>query len=160
MIERALAIAVLVYDGVEAADYVCPMTVFEKTNDYIGRANTIGLISADGTPAAASNGTIAGPAIPFDRAGPVDVLIVPGGVGVLAAAADARITGFIHDRYRDPALLHVLSVCSGTYLLAAAGLLEDKEATLTDRLKHDFKTRYPRCASSTARRWMPTAAGS
>jgi len=143
MISRPLDIALLVYDGVEPADYVNPMAVFEKTNDYIERPNRLGLVSRDGTSVTASNGTLAGPAALFDRAGPIDILIVPGGTGVLTAIADERIVGFIRERYKDAALLHVLSVCSGSYLLAQAGLLDGKEATVTDRLKDDFARRYP-----------------
>lgn len=144
MIDRSLTITVLVYDGVEPADFVNPMTVFEKTNDYITHPNTIRLISRDGASAAASNGTLAGPAVPFTEAGDCDILVVPGGIGVLAAIADKEIVGFIRDRYASPALLHILSVCSGSYLLAEAGLLDGKEATVTDRLKADFIRRYPR----------------
>jgi transcriptional regulator GlxA family with amidase domain len=144
MIDKSLAIAVLVYDGVEAADYVNPMAVFEKTNDYIEHPNTVSLISKAGSPAAASNGTLVGPAVPFERAGDIDILVVPGGTGVISAMADRDVTGFIRDRYESPALAHVLSVCSGSYLLAEAGLLDGKEATVTARLKDDFIRRYPK----------------
>jgi|GEM_PF-5739835 len=144
MIDRSLTIMVLVYDGVEMADFVNPMAVFEKTNDYIEHPNTIRLISRDGTSATASNGTLAGPAVPFTESGDCDILVVPGGVGVLAAITDKKIVGFIRDRYANPALLHIVSVCSGSYLLAEAGLLDGKEATVTARLKADFIRRYPR----------------
>jgi transcriptional regulator GlxA family with amidase domain len=144
MSQKPLDIAVLVYDGVEAADFVNPMTVFEKTNDYIGHTNTIRLISKDGAPATASNGTLAGPAVSFGDAADINVLIVPGGSGVIAAIADTEIIGFIRDRYASPALSHIISVCSGSYLLAGAGLLDGKEATVTGRLKDDFIRRYPK----------------
>jgi transcriptional regulator GlxA family with amidase domain len=139
-----LDIAILVYDGVEAADYVCPMTVLEKTNDYRERKNTIRLISPAGTTVTASNGTLAGPTVALDEAGDVDILIVPGGTGVIAAIADDGLVGFIRERYGDPRLRHILSVCSGAYLLAQAGMLDGKDATVTDRLKDDFRTRYPK----------------
>jgi transcriptional regulator GlxA family with amidase domain len=143
MLQKPLDIALLVYDGVEAADYVCPMAVLEKTNDYIQHANTIRLISKDGAPVTASNGTLVGPAISFAQTGIIDILIVPGGTGVLSAITDVRIVGFIRDQYESGALMHILSVCSGAYLLAEAELLSGKEAAVTDRLKDDFRKRYP-----------------
>jgi putative intracellular protease/amidase len=87
---KPLDIAILVYDGVEAADYVNPMTVFEKTNDYIKTANTVRLISKDGSPVTASNGTLVGPTVAFGQTGDIDIQIVPGGLGVLSATTDAR----------------------------------------------------------------------
>jgi transcriptional regulator GlxA family with amidase domain len=142
--DTPLDIAILVYDGVEAADYVCPMTVFEKTNDYIEPKNTIRLISPDGATVVASNGTLVGPTLALGEAGDIDILVVPGGTGVIAAIADDRPVGFIRERYGDPRLRHILSVCSGAYLLAQAGMLDGKEATVTDRLKDDFRMRYPK----------------
>jgi transcriptional regulator GlxA family with amidase domain len=143
MVNKPFVIDILVYDGVEPADYVNPMAVFEKTNDYIDHPNAIGLVSKGSSPVTASNGTLVGPAASFAQAGDADILIVPGGAGVLAAITDRDVIGFIRDRYGNPALAHVLSVCSGSYLLAQAGLLDGKEATVTDRLKDDFVRRYP-----------------
>jgi cyclohexyl-isocyanide hydratase len=142
---KTLNIGVLVYDGVEPADYVNPMAVFEKTNDYIEHKNTIRLVSQDGANVSASNRTLVGPAASFREAGDINVLIVPGGFGVIAAIKDERIVGFVRDRWADPGLLHILSVCSGSYLLAEAGLLDGN--TL-------------RSLSSTARPSSPTGAGS
>jgi transcriptional regulator GlxA family with amidase domain len=101
------------------------------------------LVSQDGANVSASNRTLVGPAASFREASAVDVLIVPGGLGVIAAAADDRIVSFVRDRYADPGLLHILSVCSGSYLLARAGILDGKEATVTARLKDDFARRFP-----------------
>lgn len=143
MINKLLSIIVLVYDGVVAADYVNPMAVFEKTNDYIKHPNAIRLVSKDGLPVTASNGTYVGPAVSFAQAGDTNILIIPGGTGVLSAMGDGDVIGFIRDRYESPGLAHVLSVCSGSYLLAEAGLLDGREATVTERLKDDFVRRYP-----------------
>ncbi len=136
-------IGIVVYDGVEPADYVNPMAILEKTNDYIDNKNTIRLLSRDGSPVHASNRTIVGPAISFREAGAFPVLIVPGGEGVFGAIADPEIVGFIKHSYESPELQHILSVCSGSYLLAEAGILRCKEATVTERLKDDFRKRYP-----------------
>jgi transcriptional regulator GlxA family with amidase domain len=143
MAGKSLDIAVLVFDGVEAADYVNPMAVFEKTNDYIEYPNTIRLVSKGGSSVTASNGTLAGPAVSFAQAGDTNILVVPGGTGVFSAIAGRDVVGFIRRRYENPAFSHVLSVCSGSYLLAEAGLLDGREATVTARMKDDFVNRYP-----------------
>jgi transcriptional regulator GlxA family with amidase domain len=73
--------------------------------------------------------------------GGIDTLMVPGGTG-------PRVT-------RDPAVLgwlqraaararRIASVCTGAYLLAAAGVLDGKEATTHWRFINDFAATYPK----------------
>ncbi len=59
---------------------------------------------------------------------PIDTLIVTGGVAALErAASDAALVAWI--RETAPKVRRVASVCTGAYLLAAAGLLEGRRAT-------------------------------
>jgi transcriptional regulator GlxA family with amidase domain len=64
----------------------------------------------------------------------VDTLIVAGGFGVDAAAADTALAAWLRARSRRPR--RVASVCSGALLLAAAGALSGRRAT----------THWGRCA--------------
>jgi cyclohexyl-isocyanide hydratase len=55
------------------------------------------------------------------------VLFVPGGFGTAAAMADAEILSFLANR--APRAKYVTSVCSGSLILGAAGLLKGYKAT-------------------------------
>jgi cyclohexyl-isocyanide hydratase len=63
----------------------------------------------------------------FDDAPPLDVLCVPGGWGVNAALEDDALLAFLKHRARGAR--YVTSVCSGSLLLGAAGLLRGYRAT-------------------------------
>jgi transcriptional regulator GlxA family with amidase domain len=56
-----------------------------------------------------------------------DVLVVPGGFATRALERDAELLEWL--RAIDATTTWTTSVCTGSMLLAAAGLLEDKEAT-------------------------------
>jgi cyclohexyl-isocyanide hydratase len=58
---------------------------------------------------------------------PVDILFVPGGHGQIALMEDAEVLAFLSAQGRSAR--YVTSVCTGSLLLGAAGLLEGYEAT-------------------------------
>lgn len=58
---------------------------------------------------------------------PVDVLFVPGGFGQVALARDVEVLDFL--RRQAAGARYVTSVCTGSLLLGAAGLLEGYRAT-------------------------------
>jgi transcriptional regulator GlxA family with amidase domain len=63
---------------------------------------------------------------------PLDVLMVPGGLGTRAPpAALAPAVAFIADAY--PRLQHLLGVCTGVGLVARAGVLAGRRATTNKR---------------------------
>jgi transcriptional regulator GlxA family with amidase domain len=61
-----------------------------------------------------------------DPAEPLDTLIVAGGQGVMRAAEDARLVAWL--RTRSAAARRTASVCTGAFLVAAAGLLDRRRA--------------------------------
>ena len=58
---------------------------------------------------------------------PLDVICVPGGPGVNALMEDAEVLGWL--RQRAGQARYVSSVCTGSLVLGAAGLLRGKRAT-------------------------------
>ncbi|KAH0556699.1 hypothetical protein GP486_005512 [Trichoglossum hirsutum] len=61
-----------------------------------------------------------------DNAPPLDVLLVPGGLGSGSKDTDPLVK-FIRDRY--PSLMYLITVCTGADLAARAGVLDGRKAT-------------------------------
>ena len=66
------------------------------------------------------------PTCTFDSAPPLDLICVPGGAGVVDALADVETVDFI--RRQGGRAQFVTSVCTGAFLLGAAGLLKGRRA--------------------------------
>ena len=67
------------------------------------------------------------PTCTFDGAPPLDLVCVVGGAGVPDALADAGTVDFI--RRQGAGARYVTAVCTGAFLLGAAGFLEGRRAT-------------------------------
>jgi cyclohexyl-isocyanide hydratase len=67
------------------------------------------------------------PTCTFDSCPPLDLICVPGGAGVVEALADAGTVDFI--RREGGRAKYVTAVCTGAFLLGAAGLLRGRRAT-------------------------------
>lgn len=121
-------IGLVVYPGMFVQDLVGPLTVFEallnrdihllwKTRDRVDNAQP-------GTPTLLP----VTPTTTFDDCPKaLDVLFVPGGVpGTLAMMEDAPMLAFL--KRMAPNSRYVTSVCTGSFILAAAGLLRGYRA--------------------------------
>ncbi len=78
-----------------------------------------------------SNGLAVLPSLSFDEVTDVDVLMVPGGGGWSRAAHDEMTLAFIR-KWAPRAL--VVSICTGSLILAAAGVLDGLAATTKCRV--------------------------
>ncbi|MBF4582669.1 DJ-1/PfpI family protein [Curtobacterium sp. VKM Ac-2865] len=67
------------------------------------------------------------PTVTFADAAPADVLVVPGGDGAFDAMLDPDVVTFV--RRQAEHATWVTSVCTGAFVLGAAGLLAGKRAT-------------------------------
>ncbi len=74
-------------------------------------------------------------------AGPIDTLLVPGGLGTAQALGDTAYLAAVRALARRAR--RVASVCSGAYLLAEAGLLDGRRATTHWSECERFARRYP-----------------
>lgn len=126
----ALRVAIPVFDGVEELDAIGPLEVF-GTAARAGFPVTVRLISCEPTVRAAHGVVLAslGP-LPPDS----NLLVVPGGEwlssregGVRAACRDERLLAWLRGGHARGAI--VASVCTGVFVLEAAGLLRGLPAT-------------------------------
>ena len=127
-------VTVVLFPGFELLDVFGPVGLFghvpEIEVEYV--ANIAGPItSAQGTEVIATR-CIA-------ELEAVDILLVPGGAGSRTLVEDAEFLEWLK-RIGSQARL-VASVCTGSALLAAAGLLEGKRAT-SNKLAFDWATSF------------------
>jgi transcriptional regulator GlxA family with amidase domain len=133
-------IAVLVFPRFQLLDAAGPVAAFEVASLYGGGAYALQVVAAEPGTVASSSGVswVAGP---LPRSSEVDTLLVAGGDGVDRALADARTRRFVQRCAERGA--RIASVCSGSLLLAAAGLLDGRRATTHWSRSAQFQREYP-----------------
>ncbi len=122
---------ILGFGGVQALDIAGPFDVFTGANLQLialGRTNRydVRLVSLDGAPVSTMTGLeFAAAALPDH--GTIDTLIIPGGFGTETVRKDAATVEWI--RNVAATARRVVTVCSGAFLAAEAGLLDGCRAT-------------------------------
>jgi transcriptional regulator GlxA family with amidase domain len=134
-------IAFLIYPGFQLLDAAGPIAVFEVAERFRPGAYTLRVIASKAGLVASSSG-IAMPATALRSPGSVDTLIVSGGDGSGEASRCLTTRRFIQTCALSAR--RTSSVCSGTFLLAAAGLLDGKLATTHWGRSAEFKQRFPK----------------
>ena len=121
-----LAIAVVLWDGVEELDFAGPYEVLTAWARESDRAITVRTVAESTEPVRCSHGLRVLPDVAWRELGPIDVLVLPGGDSRPLVADD----GFVQ-RMRDLAGAGTLmtSVCTGALVYGAAGLLAGRPAT-------------------------------
>ena len=127
----ARVIEVLAYPAVQLLDVTGPVQVFASANDLVVNAGgappyRLKLVTQgdQGVMSSAGVALAAGPL--SQRMEALDTLLVAGGQGVEAAAANPALVDWL--RQRAAQARRVASVCTGAFLLAAAGLLDGRRA--------------------------------
>ncbi|WP_414441884.1 DJ-1/PfpI family protein [Burkholderia sp. 22PA0106] len=125
------AIAMLIYPGMTALDLIGPQCMFALL-----MGAKIYLVAKSLDPVTSDSDVTITPTATFDTC-PVDltVLFAPGGTdGTLAAARDPETLAFMRDR--GARAKYVTSVCTGSLILGAAGLLDGYKATSHWSVRH------------------------
>lgn len=133
-------IAFLIFPDFQLLDAAGPIAAFEIAERYRPGTYMLRIIAAMPGAVASSSGASLH-AAPLGRADGVDSLIIAGGDGTRAAIKCAEILKYVSRCAKHAR--RVASVCSGTYILAAAGLLDGKRATTHWSRSADFSRRFP-----------------
>jgi transcriptional regulator GlxA family with amidase domain len=127
----ARVVDVLTYPAVQLLDVTGPVQVFASANDLVARAGgarpyrlRVVAQGGEGVTASAGVALAAGPLTPPGEA--LDTLLVAGGEGAEAAAENPVLVAWV--RERAARARRVASVCTGAFLLAAAGMLDGRRA--------------------------------
>ena len=116
-------IAIVVYPGFTALDFIGPYEVLHRLPDAEVR-----FVWHEPGPIAADSGVLViGASHSFAETPSPDVILVPGGLTTVEHARDEKLLDWVRTAHRTATW--TTSVCSGSVILAAAGLLDGKRAT-------------------------------
>jgi len=141
-------VAILLYDGVQSLDVTGPLEVFAAASAALraqgaqGGGYRVRTIARTPAPVRSSSRLALVPdgTLPRSAAG-IDTLIVPGGSGREQASEDVSLIRWLA---RAPARCRrIASVCTGSFLLAEAGLLDGRRATTHWAFASELGRRYP-----------------
>ncbi len=129
-------VGILIFDDVEVLDFAGPFEVFSRTRLAPGPESrrsedsapfTVFTVASSRAPIRTTGKLEVVPHYGFGDAPRIDLLVVPGGFGTRALVDDAETLDWI--RRVAATARRTTSVCTGSLLLAKAGLLEGRRAT-------------------------------
>ncbi len=133
MTEEKLTIAFVLFPNLTQLDFTGPLQVLSRLPGA-----EVHLVASSLAPITTDAVLTLNPTTTFADCPPPDVLCVPGGFGVDGAINDPALMEFV--RYEGARVKYVTSVCTGAFILGAAGLLKGKRAT-THWAYHDELTK-------------------
>ncbi|MFI1971186.1 AraC family transcriptional regulator [Streptomyces cinnamoneus] len=135
------SVLIVLYEGVQSLDVAGPLEVFKGAANAVGDpdAYRVRTASVDGRPVRTHSGLGLMPDAALGDCAPPDLLLVPG--GLCTREQDPRLVAWL--RATGSLAGRRVSVCTGAFLLAAAGLLDGRRATTHWAYCDDFAERYP-----------------
>ena len=115
-------IAMVIYPNLTQLDLTGPFEVLSRMPGTV-----VDLVGRTMDPVASDRGLVLTPTATFDDCPAPEILFVPGGPGQVEAMEDEALVDFVRRVGADADL--VTSVCTGSLILGAAGLLQGKRAT-------------------------------
>lgn len=136
-------VAILLFDDVELLDFAGPYEVFSAarpTSDSSDRLLDVFTVAETPQPVTCRNGLVVHPRYTLANAPAAAILVVPGGQGTRTAVDRPQLIDWIRQRAAVAQL--TTSVCTGSFLLAQAGLLAGKPTTThwgsIQRMRQEF----------------------
>lgn len=123
----ARLIAIVLFEGAEELDFVGPWEVFTMLSQVVEGSCTVFTVSENGGEVRCAKGLRVIADRSFAECVAADVVIIPGGRGTRAEVSNSAMIEFV--RRMDGGADRMTSVCTGSFVLEAAGLLSGKRAT-------------------------------
>jgi transcriptional regulator GlxA family with amidase domain len=133
-------VVIVGFPGVQALDVVGPHDVFTGASLLTNGGYDVVVASIDGRPVSTATGLALVAAPLPDPSEPIDTVVLPGGSGVDDARSDPDLLGWI--KAAAGSARRVVTVCTGAFLAAEAGLLNGCRVTthwaFAERLAREF----------------------
>lgn len=142
---KKTVVAILMFDGVQIIDYAAPYEVFSQARF------TVYTVSKDGKPVGAAQGLKSQVDHSFASAPQADVVVVPGG-DVHVVEHDEATLAWVKKQAVDAD--HVMSVCTGSFILGRSGLLDGATATTFHRSFDTMQREFPKVKIVRDQRWV------
>ncbi len=140
-----LAVAIVVYEGVQALDVAGPMDVFSEANTFLGRSDryeTV-LVAAHRNPLRASNGMhLVADLTLEEAAGGFDIILVAGTPTPPEAEPEPYLIQWVKELPWRSSIYG--SICTGAFILGYAGLLDDRRVTTHWQDAPALASRFPK----------------
>ena len=117
-----MIIGMVIFPNLTQLDLTGPYEVFGRLP-----ATKVLLIAESLEPLKSDNGLLLTPDETFDTAPLVDILFIPGGRGIFEAMQNEKLINFLQQQAVNAK--YITSVCTGSLVLASAGLLTGYKAT-------------------------------
>lgn len=150
-----LTVGIYIFDEVEVLDFAGPFEVFSTASRMGVKASgnapfRVELLAKAAT-VRARGGLVVSAHHLLSAAPEIDVLLVPGGV-VTAELEDPELIAWIAKT--APRAQLTAAVCTGAFLLAAAGLLDNKRVTTHWEDLDDLRRLFPALQVESGARWV------
>lgn len=141
-------VLLLAYPRLQTLDLVGPLEVFDAArrlaeHEGVKEAYKVSVVASDERPVTSSSGLVL---VPHARLSsvrpPVDTVVVPGGWGSRDASEDAETVAWL--RRWSSRCRRLAAVCTGTFLLGSAGLLDGRTVTTHWAWADQLAERFPR----------------
>lgn len=141
----AQAVAIVVYEGVQALDVAGPLDVFSEANSFLDSADryeTV-LVAAHRNPMRASNGIRMVADLTFGEAlGGFDIVLVAGAPTPPEAEPEPCLVQWVKELPRRSSVYG--SICTGAFVLGYAGLLDERRVTTHWEDAQALAARFPK----------------
>lgn len=141
-------LGVLLFDGFELLDVFGPLEILGHMKDDFG----VVMVGPDAGSVASAQAVRAVADVGRAECPPLDALLVPGGIGTRAGVEDTALLAWLRER-TDAADL-VMSVCTGSALLARTGVLDGRRATSNKRAFDWVASQGPNVTWVRRARWV------
>lgn len=131
----------LLYPKIQPMDLIGPWEVCATWQSIPGVDVQLEMVAETQDPVSCLNGITLNPTQTFSSAEKADYCFIPGGFGRMEQMQHQPCLNFIRQQAQDCRLL--LSICTGAFLLAEAGLLDHHKTTTYWRALPEFRERYP-----------------
>jgi transcriptional regulator GlxA family with amidase domain len=118
---------IIVFPDVEELDFVGPWEMLTMWSKLAAGPEHCLIVAEKREPVVCAKGLSINPHVSFADCPPLDCLLVPGGMGTRREVDNPAMTRFLADQ--APGCQTLMSVCTGAFVLHAAGLLSGKTAT-------------------------------